>query len=1494
MDGIREFKIIINGLAEAVDQATALNEALNVLERKINSLENKSININVNQEQVNTTTNTTSTYVRGQRVSVLQTEDKLLRDIQKTEEQIANTRRDAYQDLLAQKDILKEVTQEAKERAAAERLLLGNYANTMRGLKEELSDIKKVMQNTDLGEDRFEQLTARAGELTNKLKEIEQSYGQFVGRNVGNYKSAFDDFKKVTIQVGDTTREFNSVRDASRQLTQELKAMVIAGKEDTKEFQELSDAVHEFEMNSRKAESAVNDLKASSKGMDDMLDTMQSLVAIGSVTKGFAAFFGFDNEEIEKSIQKLVALQNVLNGIEKLKQQMNTREGLGKWFAEGSEAIDTYVAKVTGARITTEGLTTASRAATVAVRALSWALKAIGVGLITAGILILVKAVEEFVKSLNDAKDKIGEVDEALNTLNRTYQARLELLSSSLMNNMISDEEYLTQQYKLQGEYIKDQIDLLQKRMALESKDNASMFGGYNTGYSTYEGGNINSENPIMVSSKNWGNWYDGSFRMIIDDMKTLEDEFDKCNKAVDEGKDYFEKYENGLKGFWWSLVTTREQTKAMAQELGRIRLRKFIEDFQKASKAMADGKLSAEDYAGKLRSLKQEMNDNSVLNSVIANLDKYIPEDETRKKIDNIIKDVYRLEDAFNMSSIEQQHYWEQVRIDGMKDSSEKIKAQIENDRKLEIAQRGKTQEQIDLINQKYRRKEQEELEKFYKQQRDKAKQHGREIESAKKELESLRIENMKEGLDKQLAQLDEEKRQKLQKAKETGIMVGEITTEIETLYIKKEIELRKKYAKDVEKLYQDMYNKIFDIQHSNNQTMYENQITSLEDLYTGLIAKRNEMLKAENSAYSIEDKTINNLLDVQMKKDYGVSDEDINKAKEYIGITQAIYYAEMQLKKQQEKNDEEGIKYSEAFIEAYQKKKEAILEFYNTDEQGMDEWGVVQRLMEQNYTDLLLIQYKIRITERSNYYKEIQNLSLKSLEEQKKVEMEKLTEQGKYEIETLKRTYNAEVDAFKEKAKKLGIEEEKQNEELLKLKEVYLKKKEVLEEKYDVMRANKETEYSEKSMDIVAKRFASETQEFRDAFTRFSQIDISDTVRNGLGFTDIAATKKRNKELINLYKSLAIDILNEKRDLQDALDNEEITFDTFQQTQRELSDVQASIGKAMENIKKSTKKTGRELYEEITQVLSQLGSALNGLIGAMGDYADQMFENEINDLQKQVDKYKELLKKQEDITKEHASVIDDIEGELSNARGARRQALIDQLNAEMAAQRASLAEEKRIEKEKQRKEIELDDKERQRFEADKKTQRAQAMISGALAVTNALSTQPIWVGIAMAAMTSAMVAYQIATINAQKYTSKYATGGVIQGRSHAQGGVKVLGGHAEVEGGEYITNKVTTEKNVELLEFVNSKKKKLNLDDMIEFYSGKKVKAAIASTSPKAKYADGGQIPMLRSDITLNDRMLQAFEDYSNRPTVVSVVDILDGTQRVNDVQVMAGLSN
>ena len=156
------------------------------------------------------------------------------------------------------------------------------------------------------------------------------------------------------------------------------------------------------------------------------------------------------------------------------------------------------------------------------------------------------------------------------------------------------------------------------------------------------------------------------------------------------------------------------------------------------------------------------------------------------------------------------------------------------------------------------------------------------------------------------------------------------------------------------------------------------------------------------------------------------------------------------------------------------------------------------------------------------------------------------------------------------------------------------------------------------------------------------------------------------------------------------------------------------------------------------------------------------------------------------------------------------------------------------------------------------------------------------------MGALATALTGVQIALMKkAQQASERYADGGVIQGKSHAQGGIKVLGGAAEVEGGEFITNKRTTALNQPILEYINSKHRKLTAADFLEFYNGKGNKTI--KNNFKTQFASGGALPSV-STTKMNNTIVVV----DSRQPVVQVVDILDATKNYESVRVLAGVES
>ena len=378
-------------------------------------------------------------------------------------------------------------------------------------------------------------------------------------------------------------------------------------------------------------------------------------------------------------------------------------------------------------------------------------------------------------------------------------------------------------------------------------------------------------------------------------------------------------------------------------------------------------------------------------------------------------------------------------------------------------------------------------------------------------------------------------------------------------------------------------------------------------------------------------------------------------------------------------------------------------------------------------------------------------------------------------------------------------------------------------------------------------------------------------------------AALNKAKEEFVKKRGELVA----EKVKLEADLNAKKIKPEVYTIKKAELDKQIESIENSLSEINAKSKDKIGEFVRDISQYVQAIGQGLQNLLSTVWDAQDAEYDKKMEELDKFISEYEDRLDKQKEITQQHANEVDSIEDALSTARGDRRQALIDKLNAEMSAQRDSLAQEKRIEKEKHKLEVKKEKEALEQKKREKQRAVIQAIVSTALATVNGLATQPFWpVGVAMGALAAALGAVQIGIISSQKY----AEGGLLQGKSHREGGVKVLGGQAELEGGEFITNKVTTSKNVDLLDYINGKKRKLNIEDFIDFYGSNKVKNAVQT--PRRIFAEGGQLPTLRNDISVGNTIANALTEYNNRPVVVSVVDIVNRTERLNQVKVMSGL--
>lgn len=1442
MDGKKIYQIRIDGIDRSIDAVKSLVTQLDALEKKINELSQKSVSITAN--------GTTA----GNNTRALKEEESLLKKIEQLHKKVADTEKKEYQELLHAKEELKEYQQIAKAIAAEANISSGvNNPNTMLGMKQQLHDIKAAMQVVDVDSDKFKNMQKQANDLNAKLLQIEKGYGQF-GRNVGNYADGVaEGMQKVTISVGGVERTFNSAREASRTLNNELKSMALNGQQNTQEYKDLNEAV-------KQVNSTLQDTSKSSAMMDNILDTMEGFTAIGSIGVGFSRLFDIDDEKFNDTMQKFAALTLAMQGIEKLKLQMQKDEGMGKLFNAFSKPLDilserlkgfkdkvnksinelivkasdfskelekngykyqgknekgdyTWLNKESGhevfmdegdleklkeARSTLKDIHLEGLKSVRGFTALGKVIHGLGVAAKTAGkaikfmfsfgvaiafVEVLTKVMDtftDFVNSLDTTKLAAERAAEGMRAFNRELEVRMELLSSSYLKGELTDEQYLKGIYDAQTDALIKQNDALRTRAKI-MEHNASLLNMLDATQNTeYSGSRINQNGTTVGRGRLTTFWNGGNdIQITVKNIGELEKAWKQCNEAIAEGNDYFDKW--GTKWQQWvtSSYVTVKDTQEVMRGLGNVALGDFTARFDEVNKQFNEGKINADQYAAELRKLKKEMDGSEVLNSVIANLDKYIPDEGVREAVQNIINEIARLDDAFNMTSEGQIHYWNQVRIDAMKDGMKKEMAQIQENERHEIVEYGKTQEQINLIHNKYQRQRTNAQERADKDRLNKAREAGKKQRDAENELIALRIENMKEGLEKQLALIENERRLALQKAAGNA----SITAEINRKYDNKIVEEKRKWAFEIIRIYEDLEARIDQV----NRATFQKEV----DTATKNVALR-EAERIRNTGFdAILPTNYDNTKDLEAyyKKIYDIQKNALD----------------LQTQIRQESLDRE--------ID-YDKKEEELRH---------------KRLVDENNGEIIQQLRAGKITqEQYDEFIERENAAhasrMNAIDKEYAANMKEVTEQSLKDAEDLYSSY------------------------------------------FDKIIAN-------------VRRDKGKIDE------AMSMQPVLDT--KGWEIVNIKQTRRNLKVILEQYNDLKQEILKKHDELDAALKDKKISAEDFAIKKAELDDELKSVNNSVKGVTDAQKDVISQFMQSIQQYIQAVAQSFNTIMQAVWDAQDAAFDKEQESLDKELEEIETKLEKQKELTEKYKNDIESIEDELANSRGDRRQHLIDQLNAEIAAQRASWAEEKKIEKEREKTQQKQDALENKRKKAQYKRDMMQAIVNGAMAVTMAAINHFPIPAIPMMALAASTTAAQLAIMASHK--PYYADGGVLKGRSHAQGGVQLLNGQAEAEGGEYITNKRTTAKNVDLLDYINSKKKRLDLSDMVEFFNNKA--RANVKTISKTYLADGGVLTYNAPDLNVDDRLLQAMEHYANRPSYVSVVDIESKMDDVNIVRTMAG---
>lgn len=697
-------------------------------------------------------------------------------------------------------------------------------------------------------------------------------------------------------------------------------------------------------------------------------------------------------------------------------------------------------------------------------------------------------------------------------------------------------------------------------------------------------------------------------------------------------------------------------------------------------------------------------------------------------------------------------------------------------------------------------------------------AKQSAEEAKRRARNETAARLEAMEDGMEKEIALLEQKRKEEIEDAKETGKRV----VDINTIYDRQILEVKKKYAKYVE-----------DLQREHNERLMSIATQFLENWKN--IQREIEDTRADTSMGNAENKNITVKQNISYDTNTQGSREGINAQKKY-----------------------------------YEQLKQSEIQYLNEKEQIEKE------------------------SAQRNYQRQLEDEDARfkaSKEAQKK------------ELEELERSLKEKVDAHQ-------ITEEEANKVLQETRDEYLKgeekdlkthneKMQSITENGKAVLLNIELQYNEERKAATASALEEQRKVTQDFYNDIDTIMERTQKRktNDFGFINYGAYRKSLQDALDATKEVANQIESEKEALQNALDNNEISFDDFQKAKKELDDFGKEVKDKTDDLKVGLSNSFNTWMSGVMESINSYSSVLSGMFDSISELYTRQLDAEQAKLDKQqelldaeLEMIEENLQKQEEVTQEHNDKVNSIEDELKSARGDRRQALIDQLAAERKAQEQSIEKEKQLTEEKKKqaqKQEQLkkqqDALEKKRRQQEKRASIVQATINTFAAVSNALAVQPWFVGLALSGVALGLGMANVAQIASQQY----ADGGLLKGKRHSQGGMKIQGTNMEVEGGEYVTNRASTNANLPLLEYINSNRRTLTKDDLIKFYDNGKT--TLINRPMQTKFEEGGQLPQLSVDVKSLMNNAQAQQD--DRPLVVSVVDIVNQTENLRQVRVLAG---
>lgn len=261
-------------------------------------------------------------------------------------------------------------------------------ADINRKLREQNAELKANNQLVNSASGSLAQMKAQLS-LTNiarnKLTEAERE-GGIEGKRLTAQSSALTEkLKEQESIVGNDTRQVGSYRKVMKELTRDLLDLQMQGKRDTEEYKQKASALGEIKDRMSDISAETKLLGSDTKYIDMFVGSITAVGSAVQIAEGSMQLFGISNDSVERGIQKLVAIQSIMTGVQEVANALQKESA----FMMGIVELKTKAATAA------QWLWNAAKSAGT-----------MGIGLIIAGLGALTTAIILYTKNTGESADE--------------------------------------------------------------------------------------------------------------------------------------------------------------------------------------------------------------------------------------------------------------------------------------------------------------------------------------------------------------------------------------------------------------------------------------------------------------------------------------------------------------------------------------------------------------------------------------------------------------------------------------------------------------------------------------------------------------------------------------------------------------------------------------------------------------------------------------------------------------------------------------------------------------------------------------------------------------------------------------------------------------------------------------------------------------------------------------------------------------------------------